>query len=64
MLLLFAVGVGQEPEAVPLVRGTNVVCAETSPFRIVPDLGQRPEYAGESSISEGCNVLHDDVAGS
>jgi hypothetical protein len=63
-LLLFAVGVGQEPEAVPLVWGTHVGCAETPPFRIVPDLGQRPENTVESPVSKGCDVLHDDVTGS
>jgi hypothetical protein len=37
------VGVGQEPEPFPAMRGTNGGCGEQTPFRIEPELGKASE---------------------
>ncbi len=42
----------------------NVGRPKTAPDSIEPDFGQRPENGIESSKSEGCNVLQEDVAAS
>src|SRR5690606_22219552 len=42
-----AVGVGQEPEPLPLVRGANGGRGEQTPFRIEPEDGQRPENVSQ-----------------
>jgi hypothetical protein len=47
------VGVGQNPRPLPDVARSNLGRRDAIPFRIVPHLGQIPEYDIESSISEG-----------
>jgi hypothetical protein len=42
--------------------GTNVRCADDSPSRIKPHLGQVSEYTSESSSNECWRVFHEDVA--
>lgn len=43
----------------------NVGRSQAAPFRIEPELGQRPENGIESSASsDGCDVLQEQVAGS
>ncbi len=59
-----ASGVGNNPDAVTSVRGTNGSRRNAFPFRIIPDLGQRPENIAKPSIKQLCAVFHDDVAGS
>jgi hypothetical protein len=54
--------VGKNPEPVPSVWRSHIVCAEHTPFRIVPETGQVPENNVESPRFKGCDVLHDDVA--
>ena len=56
-----ALGVGHDPDPVPLVRGTNGGSGYTVPFRIVPDLSKRPEHLFQSSRSKGANIFDDCV---
>jgi len=58
-----AVGVGHDPEAVPLVRGANGGSWYAMPLRIIPERGQVSENVAKPSTKQRCDVLHDDVAG-
>jgi hypothetical protein len=59
-----AVGVGNNPDSVASVRGTNGESRYAVPLRIKPDLGKVSEYLVQPSSKQRCDVLHDDVAGS
>jgi hypothetical protein len=56
------VGVGHDPDAVALVRGAKGGCGYTVPFRIIPDLRERPENLVQSSTAKGADVFDDRVA--
>ena len=43
------------------MRGTNGGSRYAMPFRIVPDLGQRPEYSVQSSSKQRCHVLQQHI---
>jgi hypothetical protein len=53
-------GVGNKEESLPVVRASNVGRFEATPFRTVPEVGQRPENGVESASGEGGDVLHED----
>jgi hypothetical protein len=57
-------GVGNNPEPVASVRGTNGGSRYAMPLSIVPDLGQVSENTVKPSTKQCCDVLHDDVFGS
>lgn len=59
-----ASGVGNNPDSVPPVRGTNGARWYAMPFRVIPDLGQGPENDVQPSTKQRCHVLQDDVTGS
>jgi hypothetical protein len=59
-----AFGVGHNPESVSDMWGTNGRRWNAVPFRVIPDLGQPPEYVAHPSITEAWDVLHEDVSGS
>jgi len=48
----FDCGVGKYPNPFPSVWSTGIVSSEHDPFRIVPDLGQVPEYSVKPPRSE------------
>jgi hypothetical protein len=54
-----ALGVGQDPEALPPMRGTNIVRSQLTPFRVVPQRGQVPENSTKPPNSEHWRVLHE-----
>jgi hypothetical protein len=60
--VLLASGVGNNPDAVPSVRGTNGARRYAMPFRVMPDLGQVSENSAQPSTKQRCHVLHDRVA--
>jgi hypothetical protein len=62
--LIAAVGVGNDPDAVPPVRRTNGRSWDNVPLRVIPERGQRPEYFTHPSSKQRCDVLHDNVSGS
>jgi hypothetical protein len=47
-----AVGVGNDPDAVPPVRGTNGRSWNNVPLRVIPERGQRPENLTHPSIKQ------------
>jgi hypothetical protein len=49
--------VGQYENPVPDMRGTNGGSRYAMPFRIVPDLGQRPENSVQSPSKQRCHVF-------
>src|SRR5690606_38609334 len=54
-------GVGTYEDPIKLVRGTNGGSRYAMPFRIKPDLGQRPENDVQSPSKQRCHVLqHND----
>ena len=55
--------VGNNPDAIPSVRGTNGGSWYAVPFRIKPERGQVSENSAKSPAKQRCDVLHDDVAG-
>jgi hypothetical protein len=57
-----SVGVGNNPEPVPQVRGANVGSAYAVPFRIIPERGQVSENSLNPPSKQCCDVLHDDDA--
>lgn len=57
------VRVGDEPEAVPLVRGANGGSWDAIPLRVIPERGQVPENAVEPPRAESWDVLHDRISG-
>lgn len=54
-----AVTVGNNPDSVAYVWGTNGRSWYAMPLRVIPDLGQRSEYDIQPSNSERCHVLHE-----
>ena len=62
--LPFVVGVANNPEAIPPVRGANGGSWDAMPFRIVPERGQVSENVSKPPKKECCDVFHDDEAGS
>ncbi len=56
----FAVGVGQDPAPVPLVRSANVVRSHNSPARIIPHFGKVTEDHSKSSLNKQWTVFHED----
>jgi hypothetical protein len=52
-------GVGNNPDAVAFVGGTQVAGANAMPFRVIADLGQVSEYVAQPSIKQRCHVLQD-----
>ena len=65
-LLSLALGVGNNPNPVSLMRRTNVGSWNAVPFRVIPDLGQVSEYSSKPSspvaTNEVCDVFHDCVS--
>ena len=59
-----ALGVGNNPDSVAPVRGTNVCCRYNSPVRIKPQRGKVGEDSVEPSNSEHWAVLNECVLGS
>lgn len=55
--VLLASGVGNNPDAISSVRGTNGTRRNAMPFRVIPDLGQVPEYRSQPSTKQRCHVL-------
>jgi hypothetical protein len=55
-------GVGQDPDALALMRRTGVACPHDSPSRIVPHRGQVAENASKPPRSEHWGVLHEHVS--
>jgi hypothetical protein len=58
------VGVGHNPDSVPLVRGAHVGSSQHVPARIKPDRGQISKNGSESERSEHWAVFHEREAGS
>jgi hypothetical protein len=56
-----AVGVGNKDNPLTQMRGAKGCRREHVPFRIIPDLGQVPEYAVDSPPEQGLDVFHDRV---
>jgi hypothetical protein len=56
------VGVGHDPDAIPLMRGANGGSGYTVPLRIVPERVEATEDFVQSARAKGCNILDDDVA--
>jgi hypothetical protein len=48
---------GNDEHPVPDMRGTNGGSRYTMPFRMIPDLGQRPENSVQPSSKQRCHVL-------
>jgi hypothetical protein len=59
--VLLASGVGNNPDAVSSVRGTNGARRYAMPFRIIPDLGHVPENNVQPATKQRCHVLQDRV---
>lgn len=57
-----ALAVGQNPDAVAFVSGSNLSRCQTTPLRIEPCFGKVSEDDAESPFVEERNVLHEDVA--
>lgn len=60
-LFSFLPRVGNNPDAVASVRGTNGRRRDAIPFRVVPALGQASENSAHPPTKQRCNVFHDDV---
>ena len=54
-------GVGHNPEAVPLVRRTKGGSGYTVPFRIKPERSEFPEHNFQSARAKGDDVFNEDV---
>ena len=57
-----AIGVGQEPEPFPSVRGSNVGRGEQTPFRIEPEFGKVGEDVRKPESNKVGHVLQEDEA--
>ena len=57
-------GVGNNPDAISDVRGTNGGSWYAVPFCIKPERGQVSKNSVKPPSKQSCDVLHDDVAGS
>lgn len=62
--VLLASGVGNNPDPVSPVRGTNGARRYAMPFRIIPDRGQVSEYRVQPSTKQSCHVLQHGPDGS
>lgn len=62
LLKSVALGVGNDPDAISAVRGTNGGSWYAVPFRIKPERGQLSENNVQPSTKQACDVLHDDVS--
>ena len=60
--VLLASGVGNNPQSVASVRGTNGGSRYAMPLRIVPERGHVSENRCKPSTKQRCDVLHDDEA--
>jgi hypothetical protein len=60
LLKSLAVRVGNNPDALPEMRRSNIGSRYAMPFRIIPERGQVSENTVEPSIKQCCDVLHDD----
>lgn len=58
------VGVGNNPDPIPLMRGADAVCWNTVPLRIIPARGQVSENFSHPETKQPWRVLHDDELGS
>jgi hypothetical protein len=54
-----ATGVGHEVDSITLVRGAKVSRWYAVPFRIIPALGQRPEYRSKMPVKKPWNTLQE-----
>ena len=61
-MFCFAVSIGNNPNSVADVWGTNGARRYAMPFRVMPDLGQVSENLAHPSTKQHCHVLHDRVA--
>jgi hypothetical protein len=60
--VLLASGVGNNPDAVAAVMGTNGGSRYAVPFRIIPERGQVSENVSKPSTKQSCDVFHEDVS--
>jgi hypothetical protein len=58
------VGVGNDPDPVAYMGGTDEGRRYAVPFPVVPEDGQISEYVSHSPSKETRDVFHEDVAGS
>jgi hypothetical protein len=56
--------VGNDPDPVPPVRGTDGGSWYTVPDSIIPERGNVSEYGSHPETKQAWDVLHDDEAGS
>jgi hypothetical protein len=54
------VGVGNDPDPIPLMRGADAVCWNAIPLRIIPERGQVPENSSHPETKQAWRVFHDD----
>ena len=54
-----AIGVGNDPDTVSLVRGANVGSSHNSPSRVIPERGKVAKDPSKSSRNESCGVFHE-----
>jgi hypothetical protein len=59
-----ALGVGHNPDAIPLMGRTGVSCRYNSPPRIIPQRGNVSKHSVESSNNKHWRVFHKDETGS
>ena len=57
-----ALGVGNNPDPITPVRGTNGASGYTMPFRIIPERSERPEHSIQSARAKGADIFDEDVA--
>jgi hypothetical protein len=55
---------GFDPDAIPLVRRSNIGSSQHSPSAVIPERGQVTEDNSESPSNESWTVFHEDVSGS
>jgi hypothetical protein len=58
------VGVGHKPEAVALVRGSNIGSSQHCPAAVIPERGQVTKDSSESPSKQGWAVFHEHETGS
>lgn len=58
--LLAALGVGKDPDAIPLLGSANGGSWYAVPLRIIPERGQVSENDAKPSTKQSCDVFHDD----
>ena len=61
-LASLAVRVGNDPDPGARLGKSKVGCADAMPLRIIPEAGQVPENHSQSSTTQRCDILHDDVS--